>query len=188
MSTSVDPRGDPHVAAGGPWDCAPQTADAAAGQLGAAEGVGQGLGTAQPGASGRAAAAGRTPRGDTSLARGKAKGIRRPLRRIGTATLKEDRLMASFTRQLECLNCSQTRSFVHHTETTQRLLSQAEALALPRNAMVTCGRCGSASVLYGWGDALPYATRGRLPRRKRSSGSAWVDAQACTTRIGPGQQ
>lgn len=32
--------------------------------------------------------------------------------------------MASVTRQLQCLNCSQTRSFVHHTETTQLLLSQ----------------------------------------------------------------
>ena len=96
--------------------------------------------------------------------------------------------MASFTRQLECLNCSQTRSFVHHTETTQRLLSQAEALTLPRNAMVTCGRCGSASVLYGWGDAMPYATRGRPSRRRRSSGGAGVDAPLFTTRIGPGQQ
>jgi hypothetical protein len=77
--------------------------------------------------------------------------------------------MASFTRQLECLNCSQTRSFVHHTDTAQRRISQAEALTLPRHAVVTCGRCGSASVLYGWGDSLPYATRGRLPRRRPSA-------------------
>jgi hypothetical protein len=62
--------------------------------------------------------------------------------------------MASFARQLECLKCSQTRSFVHHTETSQRLISQAEALALPRDAIVTCGRCGSATVHCGWGDAL----------------------------------
>jgi hypothetical protein len=96
--------------------------------------------------------------------------------------------MASFTRQLECLNCSQSRSFVHHTETAQRLISQAEALALPRNAVVTCGRCGSASVLYGWGDAMPSATHGRDPRRRRSSARAGLDASVFTTRSKPDQQ
>jgi hypothetical protein len=96
--------------------------------------------------------------------------------------------MASYTRQLECLNCSQTRSFVHHTETAQRLISQAEALALPRNAVVTCGRCGSASVLYGWDDGLPYATRGRLPRRRRAVDSDRIDAPMCTPSIGADQQ
>jgi hypothetical protein len=96
--------------------------------------------------------------------------------------------MASYTRQLECLNCSQTRSFVHNTETAQRPISQAEALALPRNAVVTCGRCGSASVLYGWGDALPYATRGHLPRRRRVTGPARVDAEVCTLRRVPDLQ
>jgi hypothetical protein len=76
--------------------------------------------------------------------------------------------MASFGRQLECLNCAQSRSFVHHTETTQRRINQAEAVALPRKAVVTCGRCGSASVHYGWGDGLPAAMRGRLPRRMQA--------------------
>jgi hypothetical protein len=83
--------------------------------------------------------------------------------------------MASYTRQLECLNCSQTRSFVHHTETSHRLLSQGEAIKLPRGARITCGRCGSASVLYSWGDAMPYASGGRVPRRRRSSGGARMD-------------
>jgi hypothetical protein len=96
--------------------------------------------------------------------------------------------MASYTRQLECLNCSQTRSFVHHTETAQRLLSQAEAVKLPRVAKITCGRCGSASVLVSWGDAAPYALHGRAPRRRRSAGGAGVDAPAYTTRIGPDRQ
>jgi transcriptional regulator with XRE-family HTH domain len=150
-------------------------------RAGAAEGVHQGACTAQAGASGHAAANGRTSGSGTSFARGTAKGVRRPLRRGGTTTLKENRRMASYARQLECLNCSQTRSFVHHTETSQRLLSQAEALALPRNAVVTCGRCGSASVLYGWGDAMPYATRGRKPRRRRPSAGARLDALVGTT-------
>jgi hypothetical protein len=92
--------------------------------------------------------------------------------------------MAIYTRQLECLNCSQTRSFVHHTETAQRLISQTEALALPRKAVLTCGRCGSASVLSGWGDGLPYATRGRLPRRRRSCAGAGEDASVDTPRRG----
>jgi transcriptional regulator with XRE-family HTH domain len=161
---------------------------AAAGQSSAAEGLGQELCAAQPGASGRAASAGRTPRGGTSFARRKARVVRRPLHYSGTATLQEDRLMASFTRQLECLNCSQTPIFVHHTETAQRPLSQQEVATLPRDAVVTCGKCGSASVLYGWGDATPYATRGRVPRRRRSSGSAGVDAPVCTTRTGPVQK
>jgi hypothetical protein len=160
--------------------------DDAPARSGAVEGKGQGPWSAQPGGSGHTAA-GRTSRVGTSFARGKAKRVRRPLRRTGTATPKEDGLMASVTRQLECLNCSQTRSFVHHTETSQRLLSQAEALALPRDAVVTCGRCGSASVLYGWGNAMPYATRGHAPGRRRSSGGAGVDAPLLTTRPGPDQ-
>jgi hypothetical protein len=95
--------------------------------------------------------------------------------------------MASYTRQLECLNCSQTRSFVYHTETAQRLLSQAEAAKLPRGARLTCGRCGSTSVLVSWGDAAPYALHGRTPRRRRSADSAGVDALVCTSRTGPDQ-
>ena len=86
--------------------------------------------------------------------------------------------MAIYTRQLECLNCSHTRSFVHHTEMSQRMLSQAEALRLPRNATVTCGRCGSANVLRSWGDSAPYASHGLVPRRRRASGTARADADA----------
>jgi hypothetical protein len=80
--------------------------------------------------------------------------------------------MAIYTRQLECLNCSHARSFVHHIATAQRLLSQAEALTLPRAATLTCGRCGSASVLQSWGDDAPYASHERAARRRRASGGA----------------
>jgi hypothetical protein len=93
--------------------------------------------------------------------------------------------MAMFTRQLECLNCSHARSFVHHTETTQHLLSQAEALTLPRGATVTCGRCGSASVLCSWRDGAPYATRGLAPRRRRSSNGDRADMLASTSKRRP---
>jgi hypothetical protein len=89
--------------------------------------------------------------------------------------------MAVFTRQLECLNCSHTRSFVHHTETSQRMLTQAESLRLPRGATVTCGRCGSASVLQGWGDDAPYASRGFVPRQRQAPASARANAQASTS-------
>jgi hypothetical protein len=88
--------------------------------------------------------------------------------------------MAIYTQQLECLNCSHARSFVQHTETSQRLLSQAEALKLPRGTLLTCGRCGSASVLKSWGDDAPYASHGLVPRRRRASGDAQVDAPAST--------
>jgi hypothetical protein len=86
--------------------------------------------------------------------------------------------MASYTRQLECLNCSQTRSFVHHTEMAQQMLSQAEAVKLPRGARITCGRCGSASVLVSWGDATPYALRGRTSRRRSPTKGTTVTAPA----------
>jgi RNA polymerase sigma-70 factor (ECF subfamily) len=73
----------------------------AAGRVGAADGVGQGRRAAQPGAPARATAAGRTPRDGLSFASDKAKEARQPLRRIGTATVKEDRLMASGTLRHE---------------------------------------------------------------------------------------
>jgi hypothetical protein len=154
------------VGAGGTFILAPVVREYAASVLverrGAAGGEGQGRGAPRLVVSGQAAA-GRRPGGSPSSARGKARQVRRPYRGSGTATGREDRSMASLGRHLECLNCGQSRSFVHHTERAQRRVSQAEALALPRQAVVTCGRCGSASVLYGWGDGLPAATRRRLP-------------------------
>jgi hypothetical protein len=94
----------------------------------------------------------------------------------------EEYMMARVTRQLECLNCSHARSFVHHTETAQRLLTQAETRALPRGATLTCGRCGSASLLYSWGDGIPCATQGRPPRRRQPAGAGLDAAVAGATR------
>ncbi len=75
--------------------------------------------------------------------------------------------MASLIRQLECLHCSHNRHFVVHTETAQRLLTQAELRDLPRDARLTCARCGSASLISVWSDETPYATPGIVPRRRR---------------------
>jgi transcriptional regulator with XRE-family HTH domain len=58
----------------------------AASVVGAAEGVGQGACAAQPAAPGRAVAAGSIQRGGASFAQGKAQGVPRPARPIGTAT------------------------------------------------------------------------------------------------------
>ena len=68
--------------------------------------------------------------------------------------------MGMYTRQLECLNCSHTRNFLHHTETSTRLLSQAEAIKLPRNAILTCGRCCSSCVFLSWGDGVRLCNAG----------------------------
>ncbi len=75
--------------------------------------------------------------------------------------------MPDYIRQLECLACSNSRVFSVHQETSRVLVSQADALALPRNAVITCGRCGSTSLVRGWGDAVPYATQGYVGRRRR---------------------
>jgi hypothetical protein len=79
--------------------------------------------------------------------------------------------MAGYTRLLECLSCSNNRSFVRHGETEQQMLSQAEAAALPRGTFITCGRCGSSSLITVWGDAIPYATTGYVGRRRRRRSS-----------------
>jgi hypothetical protein len=75
--------------------------------------------------------------------------------------------MASLIRQLECLHCSQNRHFVVHTETAQRVLTQAELRDLPRGARLTCARCGSSSLISVWSDGSPYAAPSSVPRRRR---------------------
>lgn len=82
--------------------------------------------------------------------------------------------MPAYVRQLECLSCSNSRNFVHHTEAGQTILSQVEAGALPKTAVVTCGRCGSSSLVRCWGDATPYATTGYVGRRRRRRSSTAV--------------
>lgn len=68
-------------------------------------------------------------------------------------------------RQVECLHCSNSRSFVMHNEATQRLISQADLHVWPVGARFTCARCGSASLINSWSDGMPYA-----PERMRPSG------------------
>ncbi len=75
--------------------------------------------------------------------------------------------MGSYMRQIECLNCSNCRAFVYHTDTSSMPVTQAQALTLPPGPMLTCGRCGSTSLIRTWGDATPYATRGYVGRRRR---------------------
>jgi hypothetical protein len=75
--------------------------------------------------------------------------------------------MASLIRQLECLHCSHNRHFVVHTETTQRLLNQAELRDVPRGAHLTCARCGCASLISVWSDGAPFAASCKVPRRRR---------------------
>jgi ribosomal protein S27AE len=84
--------------------------------------------------------------------------------------------MTDYIRQLECLACSNSRVFSVHQETSRMLVSQADALALPRNAMITCGRCGSTSLVRGWGDGVPYATQGYVSRRRRRRKAGIVTA------------
>jgi hypothetical protein len=89
---------------------------------------------------------------------------------------KERTRVPAYIRQLECLSCSNSRSFVLHAEATQRMISQAEAAMLPRNAVITCGRCGSSSLVRCWGDATPFATAGYVGRRRRRRSAAATGA------------
>ncbi len=45
--------------------------------------------------------------------------------------VEEGQLVGGYARQIECLCCSNSRGFVHHTEARSVPVSQAEALALP---------------------------------------------------------
>jgi len=74
--------------------------------------------------------------------------------------------MAAYVEQLECLQCSQSRSFILHGEREQRILAQAEAARVAGRAALTCARCGSGSLIHSWTDAMPYAVAGTAPRRR----------------------
>jgi len=86
--------------------------------------------------------------------------------------------MPDYIRQLECLQCSNSRTFVLHQETSQMLVSQAEAISLPQGSVLTCGRCGSTSLVRGWGDAVPYATQGYVGRKRRRKAQILAALQA----------
>jgi cytochrome c553 len=76
-------------------------------------------------------------------------------------------MLVDFTQQLQCLHCSNTRSFLHQTSDGTHQVDQREAQQLHRTAVVTCGRCGGASLVHTWDDAIPYADP--LVRRRRRS-------------------
>jgi len=75
--------------------------------------------------------------------------------------------MVAYVEQLECLNCSQSRTFVLHGDREQRIVSQAEAAKVAGRAVLTCGRCGGSSLIRCWADALPDACAAMVPRRRR---------------------
>ena len=79
----------------------------------------------------------------------------------------EERTMGAYVKQLECLNCSQSRSFVLHGDREQRIVGQAEAARLIKRVVMTCARCGGSNLIRAWGDAVPFATVGRTRRRRR---------------------
>jgi hypothetical protein len=80
------------------------------------------------------------------------------------------------TRQLECLSCSNIRTFVHVADDSTRQIGQAEAVALPWGATIKCARCGSTSLIHGWNDAIPDASPDELRRRGRPP--KWAGAES----------
>ena len=85
--------------------------------------------------------------------------------------------MGAYIEQLECLNCSQSRSFVLHGDREQRVLGQAEAAreAKQGGRALTCARCGSGSLIRGWTDAMPFASSGKPRRRRRTAAQVGAD-------------
>jgi hypothetical protein len=77
--------------------------------------------------------------------------------------------MGAYVEQLECLNCSHSRSFVLHGDREQRIVDQIEAVGEARRSVLTCARYGGTNLIRGWGDAAPYATAARTRRRRRNS-------------------
>lgn len=85
--------------------------------------------------------------------------------------------MSYLIRKLECLNCSNDRSFIFHTVAGERRITQLEAAALTGRLGISCGRCGGTSVIAGWGDSFPYRTPETIVhRRRRSHGDAATTA------------
>jgi hypothetical protein len=87
---------------------------------------------------------------------------------------KEESTMGAYVEQLECLNCSQSRSFMLHGDREQRLVGQAEAVALGKRGVLTCARCGGRNLIRGWTDSVPFAVIGRPTRKRRSVPSSAV--------------
>ncbi|HXT37955.1 MAG TPA: hypothetical protein VN837_20460 [Chloroflexota bacterium] len=72
--------------------------------------------------------------------------------------------MRGFTRRVECVHCANSRSFIQHGETSQRLIGQDEAGTLSHTAVLSCGRCGSFSLLSWWGTAAHSVSSASMKR------------------------
>ena len=88
--------------------------------------------------------------------------------------------MLRLIRELECLNCSNKRFFVQHTVSGEHVLTQEMAAALPRSAVLTCGHCGSKSLVAGVGDGFPYRAPGTVQSRYRRPRGAAAAAVGST--------
>jgi DNA-directed RNA polymerase subunit RPC12/RpoP len=86
--------------------------------------------------------------------------------------------MPSYSLQLECLSCSNRRLFVRHSATGDQVLTQTDVATLSKGAAVTCGHCGSSSLIRSWADATPDATAPYIPRRRRRRSSHAVNVIA----------
>jgi hypothetical protein len=79
--------------------------------------------------------------------------------------------MGAYVELLECLHCSQSRSFVLHGDLERRIVGQAETVWEARRGVLTYARCGS-SLIRGLGDAVPHATTGGTRRRSSQRAKA----------------
>ena len=99
--------------------------------------------------------------------------IRHSFGRLGTCSrkkrVKRRADMGDLVRQLECLSCSNKRSFLQQTPAGPRNISQTEVAALPKHAVVACGRCGGTNLIVCWDDGYPYRAPDTIQRRRRRS-------------------
>jgi hypothetical protein len=81
--------------------------------------------------------------------------------------------MGDLVRQLECLSCSNKRSFVRQTAAGPCNLNQADVARLPNQVGIACGRCGGTNLIVCWDDGFPYRAPETIQlRRKRGSVAA----------------
>lgn len=66
--------------------------------------------------------------------------------------------MRRFTRQVECPQCANSRVFVQHGDTSQRLIGRDTVGVLSGSATLSCGCCGSFNLVTYWVDAAPHTS------------------------------
>jgi len=76
--------------------------------------------------------------------------------------------MGDLVRQLECLSCSNKRSFVLRTATGSCTLNQAEVARIPTKVGIACGRCGGTNLIVCWDDGFPYCAPETIKHRRKS--------------------